>query len=449
VLCELTSLGIRGKLHSKLASIASWQADWNVVMLPQSMSLSEARTDDWYPLAQPDLAQALERQIAGGFPPGLALDLVLNELVVRASTATRARAAALALKRGDEMVCRAATGEHAPDLGIPLNTRDGLSGACLRTGQSQLCLDTETDPRVDAATSRRLGIRSMLVVPVLDGEDLVGVLEVFATDPGEFVDSDQNLLEIFAREVTRIRRAAIELEQRPTAISAVPDPALFALDPKASAPTSRARYEVWSLVLGGLAILLFVAISFMIGSRVGWLGGPSARVYSQMPLPAAAASAPRVSDRKAPTGGTVSAARSAPNSSTDGLVVYEQGKVVFRMKPVARQTARSPEPSGDRAPDALARVWLAPERAESRLRQRSEPQYPADALAAHRSGDVVLEVVVKTDGSVASTRPVSGDPVLAAAASDAVRTWRYDPYRVQGRPTEFQTDVTLKFSLPD
>jgi len=87
--------------------------------------------------------------------------------------------------------------------------------------QSQLCLDTETDPRVDAATSRRLGIRSMLVVPVLDGEDLVGVLEVFATDPAEFVDSDQNLLEIFAREVTRIRRLAIELEQRPTAISVI------------------------------------------------------------------------------------------------------------------------------------------------------------------------------------------------------------------------------------
>jgi GAF domain-containing protein len=96
------------------------------------------------------------------------------------------------------MVCRAATGEHAPDLGIPLNMRDGLSGACLRTHQSQLCLDTETDPRVDALASRRLGVRSMLVVPVLDGDELVGVLEVFATDPEEFVDSDQNLLEIFA-----------------------------------------------------------------------------------------------------------------------------------------------------------------------------------------------------------------------------------------------------------
>jgi len=79
-------------------------------------------------------------------------------------------------------------------------------------------------------------------------------------DPAEFVDSDQNLLEIFAREVTRIRRLAIELEQRPTAISVIPDPATFALDSKVSAaPKAHASYEVWSLVLGGLAILLFVA----------------------------------------------------------------------------------------------------------------------------------------------------------------------------------------------
>src|SRR6267378_3612554 len=223
-------------------------------MFLQPMSWSEPREGDLNPLTQTDLVQALEQQINVGFPPGLALDLVLNELVVRASMATRARSAALALKRGDEMVCRAATGEHAPDLGIPLNTRDGLSGACLRTGQSQLCLDTETDPRVDAATSRRLGIRSMLVVPVLDGGDLVGVLEVFATDPAEFVDSDQNLLEIFAREVTRIRRVAIELEQSPPTISVVPVPAVFAVGSKAFPPKARASYEIWSLILGGLAI---------------------------------------------------------------------------------------------------------------------------------------------------------------------------------------------------
>jgi len=413
------------------------------------MSWSESREDESNPLAQPDLVDALQRQIDAGFPPGLALDLVLNELVVRAATATRASSAALALKRGDEMVCRAATGAHAPDLGIPLNTTDGLSGACLRTRQSQLCLDTETDPRVDAATSRRLGIRSMLIVPVLEDQEIVGVLEVFATEPAEFVDSDRNLMEIFAREVARIRLFALQLEHRPAESSAVPGLHEVALDAEYETPKKRAFYEIWSLVLGGLAILLAVAISFLIGSRVGWLGGSSPReehASSQAadhqtpirPIPLAV---------KHPS--SAPSSKSVPESSS-GLVVYEQGKVVFRLNPSARKRAApSSGHSAETVPGSVARVWLAPDLADSRLRERIEPQYPAEAQAAHRTGEVVLEVVVAADGSIASARPVSGDPLLASAAADAVRSWRYEPYRVQGLPAEFQTDVTLKFSLPE
>ena len=418
-------------------------------MIPQPMSWSEPREDESNPLAHPDLVEALERQIAAGFPAGLALDLVLNELVVRAASATRARAAALALKRGDEMVCRAATGEHAPDLGIPLNTSDGLSGACLRTRQSQLCLDTETDPRVDAATSRRLGVRSMLIVPVLDDNELVGVLEVFATDPAEFVDSDQNLLEIFAREVARIRRAALQMETSLTAISAVPNLQLFAQGSKTVTRRKRPSYEIWSLILGGIAIVMAIGMGFMIGTRIGWLGLSSPPTQNP---PAEAVDLKSTETPLAPgklVGGTRASTNAAPDSKAGGLVVYDQGKVVFRLKPaVPRKTAVSAA-STEATPSAIARVWLAPDLAETRLRERTEPQYPAQARAAHRTGDVVLEVVVGADGAIASTRPVNGDPVLAAAAEEAVRTWHYEPYRVQGRPAEFQTDVTLKFSLPD
>ncbi|MBI3645551.1 MAG: TonB family protein [Acidobacteriales bacterium] len=424
-------------------------------MLPQPMSWSEPREDDPNPLAQTDLAQALEHQIAAGFPPGLALDLVLNELVVRAATATRASAAALALRRGEEMVCRAATGEHAPDLGIPLNTSDGVSGACLRTRQSQLCLDTETDPRVDAATCRRLGIRSMLVVPVLESEELVGVLEVFSTNPAEFVESDQNLLEIFARECARIRRAALALDQRPAAALQTERPLLpfsrgFALPEQ----KTRAPYEIWTLALGTLAILLTIALSFMIGSRIGWLGRSSSGARSPTAAPAVEPTqmpAPQTAAAKQSPGSSGPTTKSSPASNAGGLVVYEQGKVIFRMKPAPPQTAAEPAApgSGEATPGGIARVWLAADLAESRLRHRIEPQYPAEALAAHRTGEVVLEVLVGEDGAVASMREVSGDPLLAAAAADAVRTWRYEPYRVQGRPAEFQTDVTLKFSLPD
>ncbi len=185
----------------------------NDAMFPQPMSRPEFRPDD----SSLEPTTVLEQHILAGFPPDLALDLVLNELVVRATEATRAGSAALALARGDEMVCRAATGQLAPDLGVPLNTRDGLSGACVQTRQPQLSVDTEFDPRIDPVVSRRLGIRSILIVPVFDAvnkSQLVGILEVFSPSPAAFSHNDQKVLEGFAEECARIRQVAFEISQR-------------------------------------------------------------------------------------------------------------------------------------------------------------------------------------------------------------------------------------------
>src|SRR5260370_40531393 len=123
------------------------------------MSRSDFRPDE----SHSDLTRLLEENLLAGFPLDLALALVFNELVFRAAEATHASAAALALARADEMVCRAATGHLAPDLGIPLNTRDGLSAACLQTRQPQLSADPEFDPRAYPAISRRLCIRSLRI----------------------------------------------------------------------------------------------------------------------------------------------------------------------------------------------------------------------------------------------------------------------------------------------
>lgn len=431
-------------------------------MSPQPMSWSEPREDHPAPVVQSDLIQTLEQKIAEGFPPGLALDLVLNELVVRAAGATRASAAALALARDGEMVCRAATGDCAPDLGVPLNTRQGVSGACLSTGQSQLCRDTESDPRVDAAASRRLGIRSMLVVPVMDGGQLVGVLEVFSPNPEAFQESDQTLLETYARECVQIGRAALELEQRPAVPSqpAQPEPHPFATGPTFSLQKNGVPYEIWTLALGALAILCAAGLSFLIGSRVGWWRTSPSAVHGQASPPVIADSGktadPEATPAKQPAAiaqGAVSSssAKPAPAPSAGGLVVYDQGKVIFRMKPAPPKSLDSPAKTDSEnfPPGAPARVWLAPDLAEGRLLYRIEPKYPAEAIAAHRTGDVVLEVLVSEDGAVASIQTRSGDPLLAGAAADAVRNWRYEPYRVQDHPAQFQTDVTLRFALPD
>ena len=473
------------------------------------MSRSEFRPDD----SLPDLACVLEQNLLAGLPPDLALDLVLNELVVRAAKATRAGSAALALARGDELVCRAATGPLAPDLGVPLSTRDGLSGACLQTRQPQLSVDTEFDPRVDPAISRHLGIRSILIVPVFDrnnkdrtGKDLndndsngqhaqvSGLLEAFSTSPAAFSDSDQKLLEGFAEECARIRRAATELSQRPSAAPTVlPEIVLPAIvlpeivqsefNPSAlvpptfpppdaiaesSLPTRRPPHqprtlEVWTLVLGTLAILAALAVSFLIGSRIGWLR-TSASSAQISPPPTISKPGESAKSAAAPKPARTKTKPAAPAS--DELVVYEKGKVIFRMKPTPAKPARAQHLPANpiaarQSSDAIIEassttkvapshsVWLAPAQAEARLLIRTEPHYPPEALAAHRAGNVVLEVQVAEDGSVSNVRTLSGDPALAAAAAEAVRTWRYQPYRRHDHPAQFQTDVTLSFALPD
>jgi TonB family protein len=459
------------------------------------MSRSEFRPDD----SHLDLPLVLEQHLLAGFPPDLALDLVLNELVVRAAEATLASSAALALTRGNEMVCRAATGHLAPDLGVPLNTRDGLSGACFQTRQPQLSVDTEFDPRVDPAISRRLGIRSILIVPVFDSNDknaqFTGVLEVFSPSPAAFSDTHQKTLEGFAEECARVRQAASQLSQRNPAAVLVPYDAPYDAPSGAPSdlvptefqpsdfaatrplPASRATYETWTLVLGSLAILATIAFSFLIGSRIGWfLPGrtASSRQISQpMPAnstPAAAmeAVAKSATTKSAATKSTTGpSAKSATAAQTaDELVVYEKGKVIFRMKPAPTKpdSAKHHQAMPDDAKqdnDAIVEAssvtkvapsptaWLSPENAESRLIGRTEPEYPSEARAAHRSGTVVLEVQVAEDGSVSNIRTLSGDPLLAAAAAEAVRNWRYQPYRQHDHPAQFQTDVTLSFSLPN
>src|ERR1700674_3844675 len=501
-------------------------------MFPHPTSRSELRPDE----SHPDLTRLLEEHLLAGFPLDLALDLVLNEIVVRAAVATRASAAAVALGRGDEMVCRAATGRVAPDLGVPLNTRAGLSGACLQTRQPQLSVDTEFDPRIDPVISRRLGIRSILIVPVLDMKtaQFTGVLEVFSSSPAAFSNSDQKLLEGLAEECARIRQAAIELSQRKSAALVPPNvvppkivapelmspefiasdsvlPGFAVANPK---PARRPSSEDWTLVLGSLTILATIAISFLIGSRIGWLRHTASHAQTSHPIQAetsvpraqakscvgapgcsaeqssATTTAPRRAMPSSPekTSAKKSSLTSAtPAATRDGdLVVYEKGKVIFRMRPPTAkpdQAKRDQAKSGPAKPGSIKQdsnaiieassttkiprtkipptkiaptktrlsqsVWVAPAQAEARLLSHTEPQYPPAALAAHRSGYVVLEVQVAKDGSVSNVRTLSGDPLLAAAATAAVRTWRYHPYRQHDHTAQFQTDVTLSFALPN
>jgi putative methionine-R-sulfoxide reductase with GAF domain len=141
---------------------------------------------------------------------GSDLDQALRLLALRALTFTRATGAAIALTEGSSMVCRASAGEDAPGVGARLTVGSGFSGECVRTGQLLRCEDTETDPLVDRESCRRLGIRSMVAVPVRWGEPVIGLLEVFSPQPYAFSTNDPIVLKRLAGIIsTAVYRAGV------------------------------------------------------------------------------------------------------------------------------------------------------------------------------------------------------------------------------------------------
>lgn len=148
------------------------------------------------------LTSTLAANGGGDASKDLALDLVLNQIVEQACLATGATGSAIALTRDGEMVCRATTGRNAPDLGVRLDNA-GFSAECLRVGTLQRCDDTETDPRVDAAACRLLGVRSILVVPLWYWGEFMGIFEIFSPRPNAFGERDEQTLQALAYRIVR------------------------------------------------------------------------------------------------------------------------------------------------------------------------------------------------------------------------------------------------------
>ncbi len=98
-------------------------------------------------------------------------------------------------------------------------------------------------------------------------------------------------------------------------------------------------------------------------------------------------------------------------------------------------------------PTAVKRMRIASRVAEANLIHDVAPQYPAEAGRARIEGTVVLMAVIGTDGSVQDVRVESGLPMLAQAAIDAVRQWRYKPYMIDGEPVEVDSRITINFTL--
>ena len=217
---------------------------------------------------------------------GSDLDAVLQLVARRSLTFTRATGAAIATTEGQDMLCRASAGGDAPPLGARLQAGVGFSGECIRTGTLLRCDDSEIDPRVDRESSRLLGIRSMIAVPIRFGASVIGLLEIFSPQPANFVPNDeivlQRLADIVSSALDRARSPQADLTQKRS--PAVDDE--FPIETPADLPLPQLSRSRNFVLIGAAVTVVFV---------IAWLVGPwdSGRVVGPVSQPSQVQSSPR------------------------------------------------------------------------------------------------------------------------------------------------------------
>lgn len=431
-------------------SLPNWRPERSNESLPEDRGAEVPATASDPAQEIADLTSRLLNAGGGALSVDLALDLVLNEMAEQARRDTRASGAAIVLTRAHEMICRATAG-NAPELGTPVDTSSGLSAACLRTGASQECNDTEHDPRVDRDACRELHIRSMLLVPVVQDGTPCGILEVFSSLPNNFARNDLQNLQSLSNKIVNAKKAAesgVREDRSPsdskttplqlqtaTPLAANPGDQSSDTSPIAVSFESRMRNEVLSVAL----VVLVVAAAILLGLTIG------VRQMARHTAAAQIAHSPRATTAAqpgpSPTSADVTAAQTAhvepsavrppANPPLGGLIVTQNGKVIYRDE----KSSNTGTASGT-------------EQAARRLLHRVEPGYPEAAKSQHIEGAVVLEAHVLSDGTVGNIAVLQGNPLLAEAATQAVKQWKYQPYYVDGQPAERLERITVKFTLP-
>jgi protein TonB len=81
------------------------------------------------------------------------------------------------------------------------------------------------------------------------------------------------------------------------------------------------------------------------------------------------------------------------------------------------------------------------------LIKKVQPNYPPLARQARIQGTVLLQAEISKDGTIENLRLINGHPMLAPAAIEAVKQWRYRPYMLNGEPVAVETQVQVNFTL--
>ena len=434
-----------------------------------------------------DLVGILREAAASGAQP---LEAIADAVADAARVLSGADGTALGLETRGTIVCRACSGNIAPPIGAPINTESGISGECLRTISMLVCHDAMIDPRVDTDACRSLGIRSVAAVPVRGPIGPVGILEAFAARTNAF---DGDALRSL-RDLAVIAETAYMREVRERGLVARPAPAIAGPTTYSTPPlvtedildglSEPSKRRLWIVGAVAITLLLTVAVAWWnwhVPADEAAIGGQSVRAASTEP----AHSQPvrEIVPKPGPGVPTGRSNRSRPQIVTNAA----------ELKPIEVRPDSAPvdpastSPTAERTPAPSTRkidseasvieppsVDLAPSVNSEQLAQLSSipaqlpssgprvsegvveptlihkiaPGYPMQARTERISGKVVLSATIGADGSVGEITVVSGSPILAEAAKQAVRQWRYHPATLNGTPIVIQKQILFLFTLP-
>lgn len=129
---------------------------------------------------------------------GLDINAVMTLVAEQIQSITQAKGAIVELAEDGDMVYRAVSNGANDFLGLRLKMDSSLSGLCIAQNTTLYCKDSEVDERVDRDACRRVGLRSMAVVPLIHCDEPIGVLKIYSERVNAFKDSDINLLSLMS-----------------------------------------------------------------------------------------------------------------------------------------------------------------------------------------------------------------------------------------------------------
>jgi len=152
--------------------------------------------------------------------------------------------------------------------------------------------------------------------------------------------------------------------------------------------------------------------------------------------------------------------------ASDAIVVKAEAPKPVTQKPAPQDVAEPAAPalnvasdSSDKAisglvdkpatiPSAGQTLKVSQGVSQGLLVKKVPPVYPQQAVQMRIQGAVQMVATISKEGNISDVKLITGDAILARAAMDAVKQWKYKPYYLNGEPVEIQTQVTVNFSLP-